>query len=189
MRDTLCGRTYVLLYSTSRGPCDGYVFSYNPDLCHAFLDVEQLFYATFDHCLVVLAVFYSVCACPFPPPCCPLALAAQLLFSPSQHSIWCTKYLCPRERYEFLSAQHQDLAFAPFPAAMVNITEDNCHQVFAFSMLLVQYYFSTCLRDMPTSSLSSLFSRPGIWTCGIDFTHSRTRVKQGVLFLRQLGTL
>jgi hypothetical protein len=42
-----------------------------------------------------------------------------------------------RDRYKYLATQHQDLALGPFRSAMTNITAENCHQVFAFSILLV----------------------------------------------------
>ena len=48
-------------------------------------------------------------------------------------------YLHPeqRDRWNYLSTQHQDLALGPFRSAMLNITPENCHQVFAFSLLLL----------------------------------------------------
>jgi hypothetical protein len=48
-------------------------------------------------------------------------------------------YLNPdqRDRYNYQSAHHQDLALGPFRQAMSEITPENCNQVFAFSILLM----------------------------------------------------
>jgi hypothetical protein len=47
-------------------------------------------------------------------------------------------YLNPgqQDKYEYLSAQHQNLAIGPFRQAMSTITSENCNQVFAFSILM-----------------------------------------------------
>jgi hypothetical protein len=59
-----------------------------------------------------------------------------------------------RDKYNFLSTQHQDLALGPFRSAMPQITPENCHQVFAFSLLLLisQYASSRCVDFLLPSS-------------------------------------
>lgn len=48
-----------------------------------------------------------------------------------------------REKFNFLSVQHQEVALGPFRQAMSNITSDNCNQIFAFSMLLLTSQFAS----------------------------------------------
>ena len=48
-------------------------------------------------------------------------------------------YLIPeqQDKFEYVSAQHQDLALGPFRRAMSHITSENANQLFAFSTLLL----------------------------------------------------
>lgn len=67
-------------------------------------------------------------------------------------------YLNPRQRdkYEYLSVQHQDLALGPFRRAMSNITPENCNQVFAFSGLMIIAQFA------PFRSPEVILPSPGV---------------------------
>ena len=48
-----------------------------------------------------------------------------------------------RDKYNYISAQHQDMALGPFQQAISNINAENCHYVFAFSALLLISIYSS----------------------------------------------
>lgn len=54
-------------------------------------------------------------------------------------------YLHPerRDRFNYQSAHHQDLALGPFRHVISEINLENCHQVFAFSMLLIVFNYAS----------------------------------------------
>lgn len=88
------------------------------------------------------------------------------------HAIMCLgalhlAYLNPEERpkYEYLAAQHQDLALAPFRRAVVQVTPENCNQVFAFSTFLITAQFAPSRSNKviyPPLSVS-LYNGPANW--------------------------
>jgi hypothetical protein len=88
------------------------------------------------------------------------------------HAIMCLAalhlaYLKPEERrqYEYLAAQHQDLALAPFRRAVVQVTPENCNQVFAFSAFLITAQFAPSRSSkviFPPLSVS-LYNGPANW--------------------------
>lgn len=76
-------------------------------------------------------------------------------------------YLNPdqRDKYEYLSAHHQDLAIGPFRRSMLNVTLDNYVQLFAFAGLLIiaQFAPSRSPEVVFPSIAASLYKGPANW--------------------------
>ena len=70
-----------------------------------------------------------------------------------------------RDKYEYLSAQHQHVAIGPYRRAMSVMTSENCDQVFAFSLLMIiaQFAPSRSLDSMSPYSDVSLYKGPANW--------------------------
>jgi hypothetical protein len=97
-------------------------------------------------------------------------------------------YLNPdqRDKYEYLSAQHQDLALAPFRQAVQYVTPQNCNQLFAFSAFLITAQFAPSRSPkaiFPPSSVS-LYNGPANWivchrACDSIVQQARPHMKTG----------
>jgi len=63
-----------------------------------------------------------------------------------------------RKKYVLIATQHQDLALSSYRVALANMTDDNCHAIFAFSTIIITSYFAS--NDSSDTSVL-LFSGPG----------------------------
>lgn len=99
-------------------------------------------------------------------------------------------YLNPgqRSKYEYKSAQHQDLAIGPFRRAMSTITSENCNQVFAFSglMIIAQFAPSRSPELLFLSPSTALYKGPANWItclrgCGYITQQALSHMKSGPL--------
>lgn len=99
-------------------------------------------------------------------------------------------YLNPgqRGRYEYLSTQHRTLALGPFQQDLLNITSENCNQVFAFSgfMIIAQFAPSRSPETLFPSPTSSLYKGPANWIvclrgCSSIVTQARRYMISGPL--------
>ncbi|KIM95460.1 hypothetical protein OIDMADRAFT_134380 [Oidiodendron maius Zn] len=99
-------------------------------------------------------------------------------------------YLDPDQRgkYQLLAAQHQNIALGPFQAEILNITSENCNQVFAFSLLLlVSHFVSFQSPDFVIhSSGATEYKGLATWIvwhrgCQTILNQARTYIKSGPL--------
>ena len=79
-------------------------------------------------------------------------------------------YLIPeqQDKYEYVSAQHQDLALGPFRRAMSQITTENANHLFAFSTLLLVLNYASSRSSsilLPASEGTSLNSVLNLVVC------------------------
>lgn len=93
-----------------------------------------------------------------------------------------------QERFNYIAVQHQDLALGPFREAMSNITSDNCHNVFGFSMLLmISQFASVRSPDLILPSIEATsYQGPANWIvclrgCSSIFNQARSHIKSGPL--------
>ncbi len=100
-----------------------------------------------------------------------------------------------RERYNYLAAQHQDLALGPFQREMRNITSKNGSNLFAFSTLLVVFNYVLYKSSefiLPFGD-GGLYSGPASWMlclrgCRSILVTAKTHVEAGPLgFLIRAG--
>ena len=99
-------------------------------------------------------------------------------------------YLDPDQRgkYQLLAAQHQNIALGPFHAEILNITSENCNQVFAFSLLLlISHFVSFRSPDFVIhSSGATEYNGLATWIvwhrgCQTILNQARTYIKSGPL--------
>ena len=97
-------------------------------------------------------------------------------------------YLNPgqKDRYLFLSVQHQDIALGPFREAMSTITSENCNQVLAFSwiMIIAQFAPYRCPDSLPACR-GALYRAPANWIeclrgCGTIIQQTASHIKCGL---------
>ena len=109
-----------------------------------------------------------------------------ILFTAALH----LSYLNPgqREKYEYLSTQHQNLAIGPFLRAMSSITSENCNQVFAFSVLIIiaQFAPSRSPNVMHPRPNVTLYKGPANWIvclrgCASIFKQASSHINSGPL--------
>jgi hypothetical protein len=109
-----------------------------------------------------------------------------ILFTAALH----LSYLNPgqREKYEYLSTQHQNLAIGPFLRAMSRITSENCNQVFAFSVLIIiaQFAPSRSPNVMHPHPNVTLYKGPANWIvclrgCASIFKQAPSHINSGPL--------
>jgi hypothetical protein len=99
-------------------------------------------------------------------------------------------YLDPdqRDRCNYLSAHHQDLAMQPFRQVISNITPENSNQVFAFSILLIVFNFASLRSPEYLLPCSTATAYKGLsnWIvclrgCSSIFQQARAHIMSGPL--------
>lgn len=99
-------------------------------------------------------------------------------------------YLEPEQqsKYQLLAAKHQNIALGPFQTEILNITSENCDQVFAFSLLLLVSHFVSCRSPDLATYLPGTTEYKGLATwlvwprgCQTILNQARSYIKSGPL--------